>query len=217
MKKHAAFLFVSFLLAVLLISCGGMSKSSTPSPVSAPGSLMVAAADLPPGDLFLTYTADDIAFFPITPGVSIEGLAPGSYWIHASSQIRNTTELYTPYWTRLGVSVRSSEVTQANVIYQHQYLASGNIEYHISGFPNGTSPRIGRFMVIGERDNAWVYDSLSPDQPVVTVSSAAGSWNIGGQSQGVDGRNYTTTANPSNISVLPGQTAVVTLSYTMAP
>jgi hypothetical protein len=216
MKKYASNFATSALLALLALSCGG-SSNSVPTRTVVPGSITVGTENSPNGDLSLTYTMDSKNYYPIFPGITVTGLTPGSYLICATSQIRNTTDLYTPYWTRLDVEVHSGENAPASVIYSHQFLASGNIEYHVSGFPSGASPQIGRFIVIGDHDNAWVHESISPDQPVVTVPTAAGDWDIGGQLQDVNGKTYTVTPSPSNVSVLPGQTAVVTLSYTVAP
>lgn len=215
MKLFSTKLSTGTLLALLAFSCGGSSNSS-PTQIT-PGTLTVRTENPPTGNLSIVYTSNDKEFYPITPGVPVEGLAPGSYFICAQSQIRNTTELYIPYWTRTEVKIHSNENAQGHVFYNRQHLASGSIEYHISGFPSGASPQIGRFLTIAAQDNAWITESITPDQAVVTVPTAAGDWNIGGHVQGVNGVMYKATPSPSTIHVISGQTAVVTLAYSIMP
>jgi len=207
---------LSLILLGLATGCGGASSSTTRAE-AASATLTISTSNPPEGDLNIIYLVQGKPEYqPARLGVPVE-VPAGRVEVRAQSQVRDQTKLYLVSSALTELTLAPGDHTGFAVGYTVLDLEPASLEYHLVGLPPGVSARVGRHLSLSTYDGAWVWDSLPADLATVTVPTAAGAWSLGNGQIGVDGKRYAYSAEPSTLSLAPGQTAAVTLTFSLVP
>ncbi len=194
------------LPALWLSACGGSGETTGPPAVPTTGMLVITASGLPGGlTPTFTVTAADGSSRPALSGDTVRNLPAGAITIRPAQPGAPGIGRWVPFESTYTVTITAGSTATQTVQYA---AASMVVLAATSGLPPGTQVTL---RLTGPDGTAYPLTAGAP-----FLATAAGAWTIQGQPLSAGLFLWMPAGEPVTRSLLPGDTAAVTIPFTVA-